>query len=144
MFYFTQFEGFQMQAAQARRAHSLVDSTPKAIGDGDGLFKDLLQHKVFKIALFDGGNIPINHADLRFHAGFAQGGDLKTVLAHHTELGILQIDYPLGVDHDGAYIAGDKVFIIVDSDDQGTALAHGDQLIRFFLTDHHQAVGAFH
>src|ERR1035437_5709833 len=75
------------------------------------------------------GNLAMHTASVEIAERYAFGRENR-----HIAIG--QEEHILGVGEDGGDVAGDEVLVVADADDDGRAVARGDDLIRIGARDH--------
>ena len=98
--------------------------------DGTRLLHDLLEHEVLVAALFGSLNIPRDAGDRLVHGLSGAVKDGITVGAHLGELAVVKIDHIFRVRHKRRHVGGEEVLTRADADDQRTAVAREEHLLR--------------
>ena len=125
--------------AQLRRGHvqaaqlggAFFDAEPAAhrIADRAGLLKDFLEHVVRVIALLDVLGGELDFADRVVAALAGERADLEFVALDRDEIEVVQVNRVARVGDDRAHIAGEKIFVLADAEDERAAAPRADDEI---------------
>ena len=124
---------------------SVFVGKPAANGvfEGFGLLVDFLEHVVLEIALLRVAWVPVDLMNRGVDAGVIGVEDVPVVGTQDAHLPVLQIDDFLGAAHQSARVAGDKVFVGADADDERAAEAGADEQVGLAGAHDGEAVGSF-
>ena len=138
--------------AQLRRRHvqsaelggALFQAEPAAhrVAHGAGLLKDFLEHVVRVIAFLDVLGGELDFADLVIARFAGERADLEFVALDRDEIEVVQVNGVARVGDDRADIAGEKIFVLADAEDERAAAPGADDEIGNVAVDERDAVGA--
>ena len=113
------------------------------VAQGLGLLEYLLEHEVGETSLLDLAEGELELADDGGLLDAAEVGDAQLLTALYVcDLLLPEVYDPVGVFDDGGGVGGHEVFVLSHTDEQGTALAGGNDPVRLLLVDYGQGVGA--
>ena len=98
--------------------------------DGTRLLHDLFEHEVLIAALFGSLNIPRDAGNGLFDRLAGAVKDRVAVGTHLGELAVVKIDHIFRVRHKRRHVGGEEVLTRADADDQRTAVAREEHLLR--------------
>ena len=114
-----QFRHRHVQAAEARGGPFKIDASPQGVFHRARLLEDFLEHEMGILAAlgFFGGEFQA--ADLHLGGVGAQALHVETLARHGGHVVVVEINDLAGVGDDGVGVAGQKILLVADADDEG-------------------------
>ncbi|MFM1941608.1 MAG: hypothetical protein RI897_590 [Verrucomicrobiota bacterium] len=134
--------GGHVEAAEVGRGFLLVEAAAERIFEGAWLLKDLLEHVVSVRSLLGFLGLEIELADAVSGCSGVSALDLEPVGMDCDDVMIVEIDHLLGVGDNCGCIAGEEIFPLADTDDEGGASSGSDDDVGMVVAEDGDAVGA--
>jgi hypothetical protein len=131
-------------AGQDRGALALIEPTAEGVAQGLRLLVDLLEHEMLEPTLLDGVGGEAELPDRPVDAGRVEVDDVDMVGRDAGDVPVVEVDDPARMGDDRGRVGGDEALPFPDADDEGAALAGGDDDAGFVAGQHGDAVGPFH
>ncbi len=137
-----QFGRRDVQAAETRRRFLVADAAAESVLHGARLLENLLEHVVRELPALDLFRREFNLANLRADRRRLDGGHLEIIAGERDDLEVIQVHDAARVGDNRADVAGEKVFVAADAEEQGTAAARADNLVGMIRMKDGDTVGA--
>ena len=120
----------QLHAAQLGRGIPGNQAPSHSIDQCIGLLVDLLEHEMLEAALFYLLEIPVYFSSATGHWQVLERGNFEAVRCRSDHIAVVQVDDLIGMTEQGAYIRCNKSLVLADADNNGAAVAGGDNCVR--------------
>ena len=114
------------------------------LGDGVGLFVDLLEHEGLEAALLGGLGVPVDGVRGALHLNAVGGRDRDAVGAQRDDLAALDVLDGAGLGEERGYVGADKLLALAAADDQRALLARGNKRLGLVEAHRDERVVALH
>ena len=118
-----------VQAAELGGAFLVAQPSAHRIAHRTGLLEDFLEHVVRVIALFNVRIGELDFAELVIAALAGDRADLEFVALDGDDVEVVEVNRIARVGDDGADVAGQKIFLFADAEDERTSAASPDDEI---------------
>ena len=133
-----------VQAAELGGAFLSVKTAAHRVAHGVWLLKDFLEHVVGVITLLDVFGREFDFADGMLRAVSGERSDLEFVRPHRDDIEVVQVNRVASVSDNRAHIAGQKIFVVADTEHERTSTSRADHEIRHIGMNQRDAICADH
>ena len=131
-----------IKSTQMRSSLFLIYSSTNCILKNCRLFKNFLQHKMFKTLFFGLFIIPFYMFNCFFNLLFAQIKNFKTISTHICQFPIIQKNYISSVCQKWRRVARYKIFSLTNSQYNWTSHSSHNHFVWFIFMHHYQAISS--
>ena len=131
-----------VQSAELGGAFLGTEPAAHRVADGARLLEDFLEHVVRVIALLDVGVGEFDFAQLIVARFAGDRTDLELIALDGDDVEIVQVNGVARVGDDRAHVAGQKIFVLADAEDEWAAATSADDEIWDIAMDECDSVGA--
>ena len=114
------------------------------LGDGVGLFVDLLEHERLEAALLGGLGVPVDGVGGALHRDSRDGRDRDALGAQGDDLAALDVLHGARLVQEGGHVGGDELLPLAATDDQRALLARCDECLGLVEAHRDEGVVALH
>src|SRR5271165_5338520 len=114
----------------------LRNAAERGVADGARLLIDFLEHEVLEAAFFRHDRVPGDMLHFALDGLAVEIGNPHTVLRDDREVAVGEKEKIARVRQQRGHVGGDKEFIFAEADDDGRAVAGGDDLVGLVDRDH--------
>ncbi len=137
-----QLRGRHVEAAEFGGAFFRAETAAHGIAHRAWLLKDFLEHVMRVIALPDVFVGELDFADFVGPAFAGDRADLEFVALDRDDIEVVQVNRVARVSDDRADVAGEKIFVFANTEDERAAAARADDEVRNVLMDERDAISA--
>ena len=138
----SQFGGGHVQAINFAVAAFKIQPSAQCIQNRPWLLVNFLEHEVRMFAASDIFVAEFQIADLDVGCVGAEIGNLEAFRRDGHDVVIVQVNHFFRVRDDGVRVAGEKIFLLADADDERRTASRADNCVRQIRADDRETVGA--